>query len=141
MLGESQPTSKWDHRIVRFEPGIGAPVLDSSQDVPDNINDAISDSAEPEPSEPTVTSTWDESLPQETAPVATTVWDSVEIGTPVVVAEAEGGAIKYGKLHRVPSPEGKYKGRLYIAVDGDDKKFRLFKEEEVALGVTTKTNA
>jgi len=167
--GASEPSSKIDHRIVRFTPSVGMPVFDeprlhvarkpektelhleieSSESPISEPLDAMGSLGPINPVETTedravdFTATNDVADPEaiQSQPVQVNNWAGVEIGTPVVVAESEGGAIRFGKLHRIPNPEGKYAGKLYVAVEGDDKKFRLYNEEEVTIAVTTKSNA
>ena len=132
--GESEATSKVDHRIVKLSPSIGSPVLDEPVPEPETVPDPVDEdvpeeldfSGDPEPAE---------------KPAEIVNWESVEIGTQVVVAESEGGNILFGKLHRVPSAKGKHAGKLYINIEGDDRKYCIFNNEEVTVGITQQANA
>jgi hypothetical protein len=149
--GSSEVTEKVDHRIVRYEPMLAAadePVaVETTEDQTADFTATGTESQMSGPLDATISlgpiAPFVAGNVVEPEPVVTktSTWDAIEIGTPVVVVPAEGGGLRPGKLHRVPSADGKHAGKLYIALDGDDKKYRMFDEEEVTVAVTQTTNA
>jgi len=143
--GESVPVSKVDHRIVRFTPGVGSPVMDQPQeaaisDVEPVFVDAVQTGEDTSVNFTEIEIEEEEGDEPEVLSVVSG-WADVKVGTPVVVAESEGGAILHGTLYRVPSQNGKHAGKLYVDVMGDKKKYRQYNEEEVTIAVTQRSNA